>query len=210
MSKSSKKRPPPSVEQTSQEVRSKASLSFLVWMRNKRPVLAFVVLFALLMGLFYGITFIDVMELKILPAYMRVNATLSTEILNVFGEDANTYGTSIRSKRYSVDIRHGCDAIEPSALFLAAVLAFPAPLRSKIPGLIIGTLVLAIINLTRIVTLFYTGIYFPKWFQTVHVDVWQPVFILLSLTLWVLWAWWATKDPNRQKQPEMATSSNGT
>jgi len=182
----------------------------LFWIAQKKPVLAFVLLFALLLGLFYSVTFIDVMELKILPAYMRVNATVSTVVLNMFGENATTHGTSIRSSRYSVDIRHGCDAIEPSALFLAAVLAFPAPWRSKLPGLFLGTLVLAIINLTRIVSLFYTGIYFPKWFETMHVDVWQPVFILLSLTLWVLWAWWATKDPNRGKKPATATSSNGT
>ncbi len=176
------------------------------WFGAKRPVLGFVVLFAVLMGVFYAITWIPFMEQKVLPAYMRANASMSTMILNVFGEGATTRGTSVSSPRYSVDIRHGCDAIEPSALFLAAVLAFPARWRSKLLGVLIGTLVLAIINLVRIVTLFYTGIYKPSWFDAMHVDVWQPIFILLSLTFWVIWALWATRPPAAQANATAETS----
>ena len=164
------------------------------WVYAKRPVLAFVVLFVVLLGVFYWITFIEAVNMKAIPAYMRFNAQASVAILNVFGERATAQDTSVTSKRFSVNIQHGCDAIEPSALFLAAVLAFPASLKSKLPGLVIGTLVLAIVNLVRIVTLFYTGIFFPKWFEVMHVDVWQPIFIVLSLTFWIVWAWWATRS----------------
>lgn len=176
------------------------------WLFAKRPVAGFVILFVVLMATFYGITFIGVVNQKVLPAYMRWNAQASTVILNVFGEGATTNGTSVVSKRFSVNIQHGCDAIEPSALFIAAVLAFPAPLKSKLPGLLIGTFVLSIVNLIRIVSLFYTGIYWHKWFETVHVDVWQPVFIVLSLVFWILWAWWATKD--QTVEPGTPTAAN--
>ena len=167
------------------------------WLRGKRPVFQFVGLFAILLALFYACTFLRVMDKRVLPGYMKLNAQASAVILSVFGEGAIARGTSVSSPRYSVDIRHGCDAIEPSALFIAAVLAFPATLRSKLPGLLAGTVALAVINLVRIVTLFYTGIYWPKLFQFMHVDVWQPVFILLALLMWVIWAMWATraKDP---------------
>ncbi len=166
------------------------------WFYAKRPVLGFVVLFATLMVAFYAVTlYVSVVDKKILPAYMRANASASAAILNLFGEGATARGTAVTSSRYSVDIRHGCDAIEPSALFLAAVLAFPASFRSKLPGLLIGTLVLAMINLVRIVSLFYTGIYWNKWFEVMHRDVWQPVFILLALTFWVIWAWWSASVP---------------
>ena len=167
----------------------------LGWFGAKRPVLGFVVLFAAFMGGFYGVTMIPYVEQTILPRYMEINASASTMILNVFREGATANGTAVRSARYSVDIRHGCDAIEPSMLFLSAVLAFPAPLLSKLPGLLVGTLVLALINLIRIVTLFYTGIYYPKWFDTMHEDVWQTAFILFSLTFWIVWALWATRPP---------------
>jgi len=176
------------------DVSKGAFRSLADWFLAKRPVAGFVILFVVLMGVFYAVTFIPVMEKSVLPAYMRWNARASAVILNVFGEGASANDTSVISKRFSVNIAHGCDAIEPSALFIAAVLAFPASLKSKLPGLLIGTVVLAIINLVRIVTLFYAGIHWPTWFEAVHVDVWQPIFIVLSLVFWIVWAWWATRD----------------
>jgi exosortase H (IPTLxxWG-CTERM-specific) len=167
------------------------------WFAGKRPVFRFVGLFVLLMGAFTAVSFVPAMSDGVLPAYMRFNARVSTVILNVFGEGAEAQGTSVVSPRYSVDIRHGCDAIAPSALFIAAVIAFPGSVLAKIPGLIAGTLVLAVINLVRIVSLFYTGIHWPRGFELMHVDVWQPAFVVLALALWVAWALWATRDPSR-------------
>ncbi len=169
------------------------SASFLGWVHAKRPVLGFVLLFVVLMAVFYSITFIPYVSNDLLPAYTRLNARISVGVLNLFGEEAAAKGTAVSSTRFSVDIRHGCDAVAPSALFIAAVLAFPGLLRSKIPGILVGTLVLAVINIIRIVTLFYTGIFFPRAFEAMHVDVWQPIFILLALVFWVIWAWWATR-----------------
>lgn len=201
---------PPSVKKGEEEqavARStRGSRSRRSWFGEKRPVMGFVVLFAVLMGVFYAITFLPYVNKTLIPKYMRLNARASAVICNVFGEGASARGTALASKRFSVDIAHGCDAIEPSALFIAAVLAFPASLRSKFPGLLVGTLVLAVINLMRIVTLFYTGIYFPRAFEAMHVDVWQPIFIVLSLTFWVIWAWWATKA--RTPQSDVATETS--
>lgn len=162
-------------------------------MHGKRPIFQFVGLFVLFMGIYWGLTMLGAVEKTIIPSYMRFYAQASARVIDIFGEGASATGTEVMSSRYSVNIKHGCDALAPSALFIAAVLAFPASIRSKIPGLIAGTLVLAVINLVRIISLFYTGIYFPKWFETMHVDVWQPAFILISLTLWVMWALRATR-----------------
>ena len=171
-------------------------------LRGKKPVFQFVGLFALLMGLFYACTFIPALQKSLLPGLQRVNAVVSTVILNLFGEGARSSETSITSSRYAINIAHGCDAIEPIALFVAAVLAFPTRFSPKLPGLLTGTIILALLNLVRIVSLFYTGIYWPAAFETMHVDVWQPAFIVLSLFFWVLWALWATKP-----QPAAATDA---
>ncbi len=172
------------------------------WFRGKRPIFQFVGLFVVLLIGFYLLTFLPAMNKDFLPGYMRLNARMSAAALNLFGEKAHAEDTMVQSSRYSVDIRHGCDAIEPSALFIAAVLAFPAKFLLKLPGLLAGTLVLSLINLFRIVTLFYTGIHFPGSFEFMHEDVWQSLFVLLALVMWVLWAWWATGPP--QPKPHVA------
>lgn len=190
---------------TEDEGRGSASASAGAWVHAKRPVLGFVLLFGVLMGAFYAVTFIPYFNHDVIPAYMRLNARTSVAIINLFGEGAKARGTAVSSSRFSVDIRHGCDAVAPSALFIAAVLAFPGSMRSKVPGILVGTLVLAAINIIRIVTLFYTGIYFPRAFEAMHVDVWQPIFILLALVFWVIWAWWATGT--RTQKPDVSTET---
>lgn len=169
------------------------------WLRGKRPIFQFVGLFVLLLVGFYLLTFFPFMNKGFLPYNLKLNARMSAAVLNLLGEGATADGTMVYSPRNSVDIHHGCDAIEPLVLFIAAVLAFPARFLLKLPGLLFGTIVLSLINLFRIVTLFYTGIHFKQSFEFMHEDVWQSLFVLLSLVLWILWAWWATRLPQRAK-----------
>lgn len=168
-----------------------------VWVGSKKPVFVFVGVFVLLMGVFYAITFIPPVQKKVLPGLLELNARASAAVLNIFGEGAEAADTTLRSRRYQVNIAHGCDAIEPIALFIAAVLAFPAPVRTKWPGLLAGVLALTVLNVVRIISLFYVGIHWQSAFETMHEDVWQPAFIVFSLFFWVVWALWATKPPAR-------------
>ena len=195
-----------SLRRSNQRKRSDDSPASPGWIYSKRPVLAFVVLFGVLMGGFYGLTALPAVDLKVIPAYMRLNAVASSGVINIFGEGAGARGTTVSSSRFSVDIQHGCDAIAPTLLFASAVLAFPAPMASKFFGVVVGSMILAVINLIRIIALFFTGIYFPKAFEIMHVDVWQPVFILLALTLWIAWAWWATGKKATRREVSVKTS----
>ena len=170
----------------------------VAWFQAKRPMLRFVLVFGALIALFYAFTFTPLFKTTMLPSYLRLNARASGAILASLGEEVVISNITIISPRFAVDIRRGCDAIEPSALFVAAVLAFPASMRAKLPGIVAGTLLLLAINLVRIVTLVYTGIYFPKAFHTMHIEVWQAAFIFLALLFWVIWAWWATRRRNRR------------
>jgi exosortase/archaeosortase family protein len=169
------------------------------WYQRKRPIFRFVGLFAFFMGLFYVCEITPFFVDQVFPRYLRLNARASAAILNVLDEGTRVTGTSISSPRFSVDIRHGCDALLPSALFVSAVLASPVPLLSKIPGVLAGTLFLLLMNLVRIVTLFYSGVYIPRYFERMHLEVWPAIFILVSLTLWVIWARWARDLPDRKR-----------
>ena len=92
-------------------------------------------------------------------------------------------------------IVRGCDAIEPVAAFTAAVFASPVSFWLKIPGVVVGALALLLINLARLVSLFFVGIYFPAAFDLIHMDVWQAAFIVLAICFWAIWVQWATRGP---------------
>ena len=156
--------------------------------RSRRPVLRFVLGFCLLMGpctlFFYGV----LVHTRLFETYLEWNAIVSAAILRLFGEDAQAIGVLLQSSRSSLEIRHGCDAILPTALFVAAVVAAPVALRSKLPGLVLGAAALLALNLIRILSLYFAQAYYPDWVHWMHLDFWQPAFIFAALWLWVLWA----------------------
>ena len=87
--------------------------------------------------------------------------------------------------------------------YVAAVLALPAPVRRKLVGIVVATLLLQVLNFVRIVSLFCTGVHFPSAFELMHIHFWQPVFIFAALLLWGIWAWWVTAGT---RQPSNAAA----
>lgn len=143
------------------------------------------------MGLYYALTATSTAKNTVFPAYLRLNATACATILAWLGEEATASDTNVSSPQFTMRIARGCDAIEPSALFISAVVALPVAIWTRLLGIAAGTLVLMIVNLVRVVTLFFIGTRFPGAFDLMHFDVWQAVFIFLAVVLWVIWAIWA-------------------
>lgn len=163
------------------------------WSRQ-HPVFLFLVVFAGLMGVFYALALFTPFYERHFPYYLGFNARLSGYILGFLGQDITVWDTSISSPALFITIEHGCDAIEPTVLFICAVLAFPSPFSKKIAGIITGSLLLGVLNIVRIVTLFMVGTYWPRAFNVMHVDVWQGLFIFLAILFWVFWLLWTGKN----------------
>ncbi|MCK4660287.1 MAG: archaeosortase/exosortase family protein [Phycisphaerae bacterium] len=165
--------------------------------RDKHPVLCFLLLFGGLLGLFNVVFLLPPEEFpsvhNAFTAYLSFYARVSGQLLGIFGYDITVTGQSIHSPEFSVVVVRGCDAIEATAIFVAAIIASPVAIRFKIPGILGGTLLLGVTNLVRICSLFYIGIRFPNMFHTIHFEVWQPVFIILAVCLWLVWATWAKR-----------------
>jgi len=163
--------------------------------RSKSPVLRLVIVFSALMGLYYAATLTPLFNRQLFPAYLSFTAEISNFILHLLGQATGVSGTQISGGGFSVDVRRGCEAVEPSVIFIAALLAFPSPLRPKLPCLFVGTLLLQVLNLLRVVSLYWIGRYHPRAFETLHVDVWQLVFIVLAVVLCVLSLQWMARRP---------------
>ena len=161
-----------------------------------------IVVFIVLMGLFYGFVHTPVNETTAFRPYLELIARVIGKILGVLGHDISVVETTVSSPQFSVEIVRGCDAIEPIAIFLAAVLASPVGVWPKLPGILIGTAGLLLINLFRIVSLFYVGIDYPKAFNMMHEGVWQAAFIVLAIVFWAVWVQWATR--HERERPNAA------
>lgn len=157
------------------------------WRAYRREI-TFLTLFAVLLG--GGFTLISLQPINdhVIVPFTGGIAKASGVALNLIGQGVTRTGTQLRNDRFAVNIENGCNGVEAMMIFLAAVLAFPAPWRARIAGLGIGIVVIQAVNLLRVVALFLTGVYFRDWFDSSHTVVWQTVVILSGVLLWIFWA----------------------
>lgn len=157
------------------------------WRRNRREI-TFLVLFLVLLGGGFTLISVNWVNDHVIEPFTAAIAQVSGGILGLLGQKVTMNGTIITNARFAVNIRNGCNGVEAMLIFLSAVLAFPAPWRSRLSGLALGILAIQLINLVRVVSLYLTGAYFPRIFDASHTVIWQSVVILFGVLLWVFWA----------------------
>lgn len=164
------------------------------WMATHGRDLRFLVIFAVLMGVYYTATTTAAVKERFFPWYLTLNADASVVVLHTVGIDyVKRIQHGLNSPKGSINVERGCDAVEPTALFVSAVLASPVAWMSKLPAVVVGTLILAVVNVIRIVSLFLSAVYWRAAFDILHLDVWQAAFIFLAILMWALWASWAVR-----------------
>ena len=94
-------------------------------------------------------------------------------------------------QRFRFVIVPDCGAIPSFSIFASAVLAFPVAFRKRILGIGLGIPLLYAINLCRLATLALIGALddtpSDKWFTFVHEYLWQGVFVVFVVAVWMLW-----------------------
>jgi len=155
--------------------------------RNRRSAF-FVARFLALLILAYFVVASHPVNDRIIVPFTAGVARVSASILRALGEHVTVSGTEIRSDRFAVEIENGCNGVETALLFGAAVLAFPAPWRRRVAGLLLGFLAIEAINLVRVVTLFWIGAHRPALFGPSHTVLWQSIVVLCGVLLFLVWA----------------------
>ena len=165
--------------------------SLLVRIKNlvseSKPVFIFVGVFILLMVLFYVLWLSPWFTNHINPKITSLNAWISAKLLHLFGQAASSNGQIIFSSAFSISVARGCDGVEAMAIFSSAIIAFPLPWKRKLYGVLLGVSLLFLLNVVRIVSLFLVGVHYPSIFELMHVEVWQGIFILVSVGMWLGW-----------------------
>jgi exosortase H (IPTLxxWG-CTERM-specific) len=161
---------------------------------QRTQVLFLVKFFAILIAAYLLIAWNPVNDHVIVPFTQGV-AEVSGAILKGIGQPVEVTGTVIRSSRFGVNINNGCNGVEAMLILLASIVAFPATLKARVTGLLLGALVVQLLNAVRIVTLYLLGAYQPRLFDMFHTAVWQIVVILAAIGFFLFWS--ARVAPNR-------------
>jgi len=115
-------------------------------------------------------------------------ASVTAIILRVTGFEGVAYGSMIGSSLGAVEIVRECTGVYPSAMYVAAVLAFPTSWLRKLSGILLGLLSIQIVNLVRVISLAYIHKSHPELFETAHLVVWQSLIVFATVLIWTVWA----------------------
>ncbi|RLE26205.1 MAG: exosortase H [Acidobacteria bacterium] len=154
----------------------------------ERPETRFLILFLTILGISFTVVALQSVDQAFVLPFTTMVAQVSGQLLILFGEEMTVSGCQLTSPRFAVTIYNGCNGLITSLIFISGVLAFPARWPAKILGVLGGLLAIQAINLVRIISLFYIGIYLPDLFNSSHIFIWQSIVILFGVGLWMLWA----------------------
>ncbi len=157
----------------------------------QRPEGRFLVLFLTILTVSFTVLALKSVNDAVVDPYTGFVARMSGAALRLIGEDVTVDGLQVRSPRFAVTIYNGCNGLITSLIFISGVLAFPARWSAKLLGAVGGLAAIQIINLIRIISLYYVGVYIPKYFNQSHIFIWQSVVIVAGVTLWIVWAHYA-------------------
>ena len=163
--------------------------------KSRRSPKRFLIVFAVLLALFYVVIAIHPVNDHVVVPFTAAVARVSARILNALGEKVTVGGTVITSAAFSVNIENGCNGLETALLLAAAVLAFPASAKQRAAGFFGGFVVIELLNLVRVVSLFWIGAHRRSWFGSAHALVWQSVVVLAGVGLFVAWASLVVRRP---------------
>jgi len=148
----------------------------------------FVLFTVLLIGLF-TLEILQPVEKHVILPFTSFVADISVWIIKFFDDNVMAISNVIRDKTsgFGVRIERGCNGVEALIILFSAIFAFPAPIKHKAVGFIVGFFAIQALNLVRIVSLFYLGQWNQVAFEWFHLYLWQALIILDALVVWLIW-----------------------
>ena len=152
-------------------------------------MIRFFILFSVLLVGLFTLEILQPVEKYVILPFTSMIADLSVWIVQLFDENVVATANIIRDKAsgFGVRIERGCNGVEAMIILFAAIFAFPAPLRNKVIGFVIGFFAIQALNLVRIISLFYLGQWNQTAFEWFHLYLWQALIILDALVVWLVW-----------------------
>lgn len=158
-------------------------------------MLRFLAIFLLvLLALFLAELTPPVQRLIVVP-WTGFLASASAFLVRLVDPNVLSHGNVLQDMRSGagIAIEAGCNGVEAVIMLAAALFAYPAALRSRMAGLLVGSVTIQLLNLVRIVSLFYLVQWSVPAFEFAHLYLWQALIMLDVLVVWLVWLRWVTR-----------------
>lgn len=144
----------------------------------------FAVTFLLILVCLFSVEMTKQVQERLIEPFTGFLATLSAALITPFDSSVVANGKILQftDSGFAVSIEAGCNGVEATIVLIAAVVAFPAPWRARLAVIALGFLAVQVMNIARIVSLFYLGNWNVGVFTWVHLYLW-PVLIMLDVLI---------------------------
>jgi len=149
----------------------------------------FLLVFIVLLALSFACELTPFAQAHVVTPWTDAVASTSAALMRTFDATITTRGNVIGSSAspFAVSIESGCNGVEATLVLVAAMLAFPAPWRHRLRGIVAGIVAVQALNVLRVASLFYLGRWNRGVFEWAHLYVWQALIMLDVLIVWVIW-----------------------
>lgn len=126
---------------------------------------------------------------NIITPFTEIIAHISAWIVKLFDDQVFSQGVILQQgdTGFAVSIQSGCNGVEAVLVLIAAMIAFPSPWKFKLLGILGGFFAVELLNIVRIISLFYLGQWNQTVFEWAHLYIWQALIMLDVLVIFLLW-----------------------
>ena len=159
-------------------------------------MLRFVTTFLLILIGLFTLEMLSPVQEHVITPFTSMLAHLSAVLILPFDNSVIAYGKILQFKDsgFAVSIEAGCNGVEATIVLIAAIGAFPANWRARLIAIGLGFLAIQVLNIVRIISLFYLGNWNLEYFSWIHLYLWPTLIMLDVLVVFIVYLRYLSKQ----------------
>ena len=159
-------------------------------------MLRFVTTFLLILIALFTLEMLNPVQEHVITPFTSLLAHLSAVLILPFDNSVVAYGKILQFKDsgFAVSIEAGCNGVEATIVLIAAIGAFPANWRARLIAIGLGFLAIQVLNIVRIISLFYLGNWNLEYFSWIHLYLWPALIMLDVLVVFIVYLRYLSKQ----------------
>ena len=156
----------------------------------------FLLIFITCLMVLFTIELLNPVQAAVIQPFTAVLAWVAASVVLPFDDTVISSGRVLRDSvsGFAVSIEAGCNGVEASIVLIAGVLAFPATWRQRTAAITLGFIAIQLLNILRIVSLFYLGQWNFDIFEWTHLYLWPVLIMLDVLLVFALYLRWLSRS----------------
>ena len=149
----------------------------------------FFILFIVILIALFAAELTSPVQSAIVAPWTEALVRISANFITFFDPNVAVFGNVLQSTSngFALSVRSGCNGVEAAMILIAAMLAFPASWKHRVIGILAGLFAVQLLNIVRVISLFYLGQWNMTVFDWAHSYLWPALIMLDVLIVWMIW-----------------------